>query len=301
MKQFLYLDTDIVNSIVAQSQKGLVTQTTVEKEDNTTKNSGNTEKISATGSGNIGSFWKFVEFSSNLSGSAELSHSSEVQSVSKDVINKILHDSAFDIAYKCISPKVIFQNKKNYDEEGNYVEIKRYYDFVDLDYLEGLFTKGGLIDFIKKVDKESFEKKLNQAKEGLNREQIRQSSNNLKKEVNKFIEKNNKQYDDIAAIIKAIRSFMPYNRLLISKDGYLIPLDEQYFRVDPKNLGFRYGGEITCVGIITNIFGEDANPNDSQNVFATLQYAANSALKELLPTTEKNICIVHPIAVYYGE
>ena len=31
MKQFLYLDTDIVNSIVAQSQKGLVTQTTVEK------------------------------------------------------------------------------------------------------------------------------------------------------------------------------------------------------------------------------------------------------------------------------
>lgn len=51
MKQFLYLDTDIVNSIVAQSQKGLVTQTTVEKEDNTTKNSGNTEKISATGSG----------------------------------------------------------------------------------------------------------------------------------------------------------------------------------------------------------------------------------------------------------
>lgn len=45
MKQFLYLDTDIVNSIVAQSQKGLVTQTTVEKEDNTTKNSRNTENI----------------------------------------------------------------------------------------------------------------------------------------------------------------------------------------------------------------------------------------------------------------
>lgn len=66
MKQFLYLDTDIVNSIVAQSQKGLVTQTTVEKEDNTTKNSRNTENISATGSGNIGGFWKFVELNSSL-------------------------------------------------------------------------------------------------------------------------------------------------------------------------------------------------------------------------------------------
>lgn len=30
MKQFIYLDTDIVSSIIAQSEKGFVTQQTIE-------------------------------------------------------------------------------------------------------------------------------------------------------------------------------------------------------------------------------------------------------------------------------
>ena len=88
--------------------------------------------------------------------------------------------------------------------------------------------------------------------------------------------------------------------MLISSDGYLIPLDEQYFRINPKNLGFKYGGEITCVGMITNIIGEDSKPNDENNIFATLQYTASEALRSLLPTKENNVCVIHPIAIYYG-
>ena len=33
MKQFIYLDTDIVNSIIAQKEKGLVLETASEHED----------------------------------------------------------------------------------------------------------------------------------------------------------------------------------------------------------------------------------------------------------------------------
>lgn len=94
---------------------------------------------------------------------------------------------------------------------------------------------------------------------------------------------------------------MPYKRMLISHDGYLIPLEDDYFRIDPQSLGFKYGGEITCVGMITNIIGEDTNPNDSRNIFATLQFTVNEALRSILPTIEKNLCVVHPIAVYYGD
>ena len=89
--------------------------------------------------------------------------------------------------------------------------------------------------------------------------------------------------------------------MLISYDGYLIPLDDKYFRIDPVNLGFKYGGEITCVGLITNIIGEDTNPNDEKNIFATLQFTVNEALRTVLPTKENNLIVVHPIAVYYGE
>ena len=87
----------------------------------------------------------------------------------------------------------------------------------------------------------------------------------------------------------------------MSQDGYLIPLDDKYFRIDPSNLGFKYGGEMTCVGIVTNIIGESTNPGDSSNIFATMQFTANEALRKILPTTEGDLCVIHPIAVFYGQ
>ena len=38
MKQFLYLDTDIVNSIIAQAEKGIITQRTIEASETKNKN-----------------------------------------------------------------------------------------------------------------------------------------------------------------------------------------------------------------------------------------------------------------------
>ena len=87
--------------------------------------------------------------------------------------------------------------------------------------------------------------------------------------------------------------------MLISSDGQLIPLNTKYFRVDPIDLGFKYGGEIICVGMITNKIGEDTNPNDDKNVFATLQFTANEVLRRILPTSQSNLCVIHPIAIYY--
>lgn len=122
-----------------------------------------------------------------------------------------------------------------------------------------------------------------------------------KSELKKLIAESDKQYDDIHDIIVAFRQLMPYARMMISYDGYLIPMDDQYFRIDPQNLGFKYGGEITCVGMITNIIGADTNPNDPKNMFATLQFTVNEALRKILPTNEENLCVIHPIAVFYGK
>lgn len=74
----------------------------------------------------------------------------------------------------------------------------------------------------------------------------------------------------------------------MSYDGYLIPLDDKYFRIDPSSLGFKYGGEITCVGMVTNIIGEDTNPEDEKNMFATLQFTVNETLRTILPTKVGN-------------
>lgn len=300
MKQFLYLDVDIVNSIIAQSEQGLIQSLSNEQL------SSNTESDSSKLEANInaqlgGSLIKLAKAEAGLSGSLESVENFSSTSTSREIISKTMHDAAFNIAYSHISPVIIESEKQSFNDTGNYIEMTRVFDFVDFDYLEGLFEKDGIIDFIKKSTAVQIESEIEKTKEGHNREQLRKAGINLKAEIKKAVDVSNKQYDDIVVIIKALRGLIPYNRMLISNDGYLIPLNEKYFRVDPVDLGFKYGGEITCVGMITNIIGEDTNPNDDKNIFATLQFSANEVMRGILPTSQNNLCVVHPIAIYYGS
>ena len=52
--------------------------------------------------------------------------------------------------------------------------MKRVFDFVDFDYLEGLFEKGGIIDYAKRNTAEQIEAEAEKVKEGYNREQLQQ-------------------------------------------------------------------------------------------------------------------------------
>lgn len=300
MKQFLYLDIDIVNSIIAQSEQGLIQSLSNEQVFSNTESDGS--KIAANIGAKLGgSLVKLAKAEANLSGSLESMESSSSASTSREIISKTMHDAAFDIAYNHINPIKIVYGNQNAGDTGNYIEMTRVFEFVDFDYLEGLFKKEGIIDFIKKNTAEQIEAEAEKIKEGYNREQLRKAGMRFKNEIKKAIAVSDKQFDDIAIIIKALRGLIPYNRMIISNDGYLIPLNTKYFRVDPIDLGFKYGGEITCVGMITNIIGEDANPNDNKNMFATLQFTANEVLRSMLPTNENNLCVVHPIAIYYGS
>ena len=297
MKQFIYLDTDIVNSIIAQEQKGIIVQESLSKESVESESRSTSGSLSGNVKAGI-SFWKLLEAvgSININKATDTTASSS----SKNVIDKVLHDAAFDIAFDYIEPKKIIPGDQSCDEEGNYILLRRVFDFVDLEYLEALFSQNGIISYIKKTDADKIREEMGSSTPG-NREQNRNYKKEIEKEIKKIIDLNNKRYDEINEGIAAIRSLIPYSRMLISSDGYLIPLENQYFRIDPKNLGFKYGGEINCVGMITNIIGEDTNPNDENNIFATIQFYASEALRSILPTKENNICVIHPIAIYYGE
>ena len=301
MKQFLYLDTDIVNSIIAQAEKGLVTSTSNEKEVTDTEETTTSPTSTTTAEKLGGSLLKLVKAEADIASELEAVENGSTTYASREIVAKTLHDAAFDIACAKISLITVKQGDQSNDETGNYVQLTRVFDFVDFDYLEGLFSTDGVIDFIKKSEASQIEAKAEEMKAGTNREQLRKAGNNFKAEVKKLIATNNKQYDDISTIIKLMRNLIPYSRMLISRDGYLVPLSDKYFRVDYSDIGFKYGGDITCVGMITNIIGEDCDPCDQNNIFATLQHTSNEILRSLLPTKEKNICVIHPIAIYYGN
>lgn len=299
MKQFIYLDTDIVNSIIAQKEKGLVLETASEQEDTSGDNKAKSGSVTLDGSVG-GGIWKFAQAQAELSGTGELTLNSHSQTVLKEIATKTLHDAAFDIAYKQI--KTERDTDPTNADLGSFVELTQTFDFVDLEYIENLFSdKNSFLAFMKKSEKEKIEARAAQEiSENLNREQQRKNGNELKNRVKELVEANNRQYENISDIVKAMRQIVPYTRMLVSPDGYLIPLEDKYFRDNPQTMGFKHGGYVTCVGYVTNVIGETSTPN-SGNIFAQLQFMVNQVLVSILPTREKDLFVIHPIAIYYGK
>lgn len=300
MKQFLYLDTDIVTSIIAQAEKGYITQKTEEVAEDNNEQRGKSLEVEAHAKTN-GGFLGFFQGEFGASAKGALNNLEAVQTSSRDVAEKILHDAAYDIAVKYIEPHITTIGDDSSVEEGSYIEIIRVFNYIDFDYLESLFSTDGLIDYLKAENEKDIEANFRNVTASLSREQRRNKQNEIKKEMQKQKKESAKEFDGTEKLIKVFKKLLPYNRLLLSSDGYLIPLDDKYFRIDPSNLGFKYGGEMTCVGMVTNIIGSSTDPCDDNNMFATIQFSVNEALRSILPTKEEDLYVIHPIAVYYGK
>lgn len=120
MKQFLYLDTDIVNSIIAQSEKGLIQEQS--EENGSDKKKGTHISGSMEGSGTAGgSFLKLAKAEANLSLSGELGKEYVSSTTSREIISKVLHDAAFDIAYGYIKSQKFSVGKNDSGEYGDYI------------------------------------------------------------------------------------------------------------------------------------------------------------------------------------
>lgn len=102
MKQFLYLDTDIVNSIIAQSEKGIITGFSTEEENGEQKSTN--KSISGNLEGDAGGkLLKVFNAELKLDIRGGIGTEKEVHSASREIITKTLHDAAFDIAYDSIN------------------------------------------------------------------------------------------------------------------------------------------------------------------------------------------------------
>ena len=181
MKQFIYLDTDIINSIIAQKEKGLVLEIASEHEDTAGNEKSKAGSITLDGSVG-GGIWKFAQAQAELSGSGNLTLNSHSQTVLKEIATTTLHDAAFDIASEQI------HNEYDMDPQsadlGSYIELTQTFEFVDLGYIESLFSESGFISFLKKTEGEKIEQQVSQSfYEELNRGQQRKNEGELKKEV----------------------------------------------------------------------------------------------------------------------
>jgi len=299
VRHFLYVDNELVNSIIAQQGKGLVSSFTTEKE----RGVGKTKKRTGVFKTTVGAeadVIKLARAEASIDIGATIEGMSSNTEVTKRIFAKTLHDAAYDLAYKAIKAVKITEIDESISI-GKYVELKRNYDFIDFEYLEQLFTPNGIVELIKKSDDKTIRKNAGSyINNNLNREQRRANSKEISNRVNEITNQRLNQYDDIHEVLLAIGKAIPYGRMLVTNDGFLIPLEERHFRINPASFGFMYGGEIVCVGMITNVIAASSE-NDVVNVFSSLQTTLYNSIMQLIPTCNNKFYVISPMAIYYED
>ena len=94
MKQFIYLDNDIINSIIAQKDNGLIKDI---KTENTTK-SNQTEQnvIDTEAEGKVsGGLFKLATAEAKLNLGAKLGKEKDVSNTTREILEKTMHDASF--------------------------------------------------------------------------------------------------------------------------------------------------------------------------------------------------------------
>jgi hypothetical protein len=96
--------------------------------------------------------------------------------------------------------------------------------------------------------------------------------------------------------IEAIRNTLPYNRFVMTTN-MLVPLDDEHFRDNPDIVAFKYGGNISIFGYVTNIIAEEETPVRN-NDFAPLYDTVNKIMINMFKGQDR-IYVVHPVALFY--
>ena len=296
MRRFIYLDTDTLNSYIAQIYDGLV-----QTQETETQSSQTSDKQSERTS-NIGADTDLKVFGKGIEGKIDFTYqhlkdTSNTELIS-DVQTKLLHDNAFDQLMNYLNQNNLLSNHNI----GDFIEINDEFYIMDLDYYKKIFGDKKFLDFLKKSQRDKIQAllKIQQdielSQEGANFNEIKKNYTNLSK--SKCAE-SDKSYDDIKDIIDMLYTLVPYRRTLCIADNMVV-LNDKYMRDNINMTSFKFGGKIKVLGYITNRIETATDTDESSGVSPLAQVGIG--LNQIMLSffgQQSSLNIVHPIAIYY--
>lgn len=296
MRRFIYLDTDTLNSYIAQIYDGLV-----QTQETETQSSQISDKQSERTS-NIGADTDLKVFGKGIEGKIDFTYrhlkdTSNTELIS-DVQTKLLHDNAFDQLMNYLNQNNLLSNHNI----GDFIEINDEFYIMDLDYYKKIFGDKKFLDFLKKSERDKIQAllKIQQdielSQEGANSNEIKKNYTNLSK--SKCAE-SDKSYDDIKDIIDMLYTLVPYRRTLCIADNMVV-LNDKYMRDNINMTSFKFGGKIKVLGYITNKIETATDTDESSSVSPLAQVGIG--LNQIMLSffgQQSSLNIVHPIAIYY--
>ncbi len=293
MKRFLYYNQDSVNSFLAQIERGLLVKGGEEIEH--TEETSDTTGTQANLSGDVSA--KIVGIGASINGNVV--GTDEATDVTRDLLKnvqeKVLHDYAFDLILNYAETNKLIKNDD--PQIGDIVLVNDVLTFLDFKYFQTLFSEDGPVKFTNEKSKKTLEQEIAKIKEAIPKGTampvlVKQQIETLKTTVNQ----SEPERKETAKTIEMIRNTLPYDRFVLTTN-MLVPLDDENFRDNPDIVAFKYGGNISIFGYVTNIVSADETAKQN-NDFADLYDTVNKIMIGMFKD-QKKIYVVHPVVLYY--
>ena len=293
MRRFIYLDTDTLNSYLAQIFDGLIQSEDSETQHQKKVNKQNSVTTSLAGKIALKLFGKGVDANAQ----ATYQHLKTVadDEMVRDVQTKIMHDNAFDQFMNYLHEHKLL----NGADVGDFLIVKDEFYIFDIAFYQKLFVKDGFVDMLTQIQDMNTRKEAEKQTEEFAREQRRSKivQDKVNETVQEALDKNHENWDSLKKMVEMLAAIIPYPRILCISN-YAVVLDEKYMRDNISTAAFKYGGKITVVGYITNKVMAQANSPIS--TFSSIGNSMNTLTKVFFENIDE-MYIVHPVAIYYGD
>ncbi len=293
MRRFIYLDTDTLNSYLAQIFDGLIQSEDSETQHQKKVNKQNSVTTSLAGKIALKLFGKGVDANAQ----ATYQHLKTVadDEMVRDVQTKIMHDNAFDQFMNYLNE----HNLLNGADVGDFLIVKDEFYIFDIAFYQKLFVKDGFVDMLTQIQDMNTRKEAEKQTEEFAREQRRSKivQGKVNETVQEALDKNHENWDSLKKMVEMLAAIIPYPRILCISN-YAVVLDEKYMRDNISTAAFKYGGKITVVGYITNKVMAQANSPIS--TFSGIGNSMNTLTKLFFENIDE-MYIVHPVAIYYDD
>lgn len=293
MKRFLYYNQDSVNSFLAQIEQGLLVKDSSGEEN--TESFSNTTSIQSDLSGDLSAKVLGVGTSLKANIQGDDSGTEVTSNLIRSVQEKVLHDYAFERVYRHAVENGLINNEN--PSIGDIVLVTEVPTFLDFNYFQALFADNGAVKMVNDQSKKTLDDAINQLKTSVPKGT--QMSAKIKQQIDVLkakIANAEPERKELVKQIEAIRNTLPYNRFVMTTN-LLVPLDDENFRDNPDIVAFKYGGNISIFGYVTNIVSSDETP-ERNNDFASLYDTINQIMINMFKE-QKKIYIVHPVALFY--
>lgn len=293
MRRFIYLDTDTLNSYLAQIFDGLIQSEDSETQHQKKVNKQNSVTTSLAGKIALKLFGKGVDANAQ----ATYQHLKTVadDEMVRDVQTKIMHDNAFDQFMNNLHEHNLLKGA----DVGDFLIVKDEFYIFDIAFYQKLFVKDGFVDMLTQIQDMNTRKEAEKQTEEFAREQRRSKivQGKVNETVQEALDKNHENWDSLKKMVEMLAAIIPYPRILCISN-YAVVLDEKYMRDNISTAAFKYGGKITVVGYITNKVMAQANSPIS--TFSGIGNSMNTLTKLFFENIDE-MYIVHPVAIYYDD